>query len=236
VHERSSVTTFLFTDIEGSTHLWEREPEQMPPALARHDALTRDAVERRGGIVVKMTGDGVHAAFTDPLDALTAAVQLQQSLADVAPVGAVPLRVRCGLHVGVVEIRDNDYFGGAVNRAARIMSAAHGGQVLLSQPVADLIGTRLPAGITLRDLGHVRLRDLAQPEHIFQVLHPALRDSFPALRSLEAVPNNLPQQVTTFIGRERELSDVGRSLANDRRVNAKHVAPKGQGDRGDRAS
>ena len=209
VQGQSAVTTFLFSDIEGSTRLWEDQPQRMAPALARHDALVRTAVESRGGLVVKMTGDGVHAAFDDPLGAVGAAVALQESLADPRATGEVALRVRCGMHAGIVERRDNDFFGSAVNRAARIMSAAHGGQVLVSQPVADLVGTRLPPGTTLRDLGLVRLRDLAQPERIYQVVHPPLRESFPALRSLEAVPNNLPQQVTSFIGREREFAEIG---------------------------
>jgi predicted ATPase/class 3 adenylate cyclase len=216
VQEPSVVTTLLFTDIEGSTRLWELEPERMRPALALHDALTRAAVEDNRGAVVKMTGDGVHAAFDDPQDAITAALQLQQALAESEATGGIPLRVRCGVHLGAVEHRDNDYFGSMVNRAARIMSAAHGGQVLLSQAVAALIGDRLPAGVALRDLGLVRLRDLANPERVFQVLHPELRQDFPALRSLEATPNNLPQQVTSFIGRERELAEVKDLLAQTR--------------------
>jgi class 3 adenylate cyclase len=131
---------------------------------------------------------GVHAVFADPLDALRATLQLQQALADPAVTNGVPLRVRCGIHAGVDIRRDNDYFGNAVNRAARIMSTAHGGQILLSQTVVDLVGDRLPADVSLRDLGAVRLRDLAHPERVYQVLHPQLRQQFPALRSLEATP------------------------------------------------
>ena len=208
MQEQPAVTTFLFTDIEGSTRLWEEQPERMRPALARHDALARRAVETRRGLVVKTTGDGLHAAFGDPLDAVGAAIALQQAIGEPQGEDAVALHVRCGLHAGVVERRDNDFFGSAVNRAARIMSAANGGQVLLSQPVADLVEPRLPAGVTLRDLGSVRLRDLARPERIYQVVHPALREHFPALRTLEAIPNNLPQQVTSFIGRERESGEL----------------------------
>ncbi len=210
------VVTFLFTDIEGSTRLWEQEPERMRPALACHDAIARGTVERNRGTVVKMSGDGIHAAFADPLDAVTATLELQQALADPAATGGIVLRVRCGLHAGVDERRDNDFFGRAVNRAARITSVAHGGQVLLSQAVAALLGDRLPAGVTLRDLGAVRLRDLARPEQIYQVVAPALRTDFPALRTLETVPNNLLQQVTSFIGRERELAEVERLLGNAR--------------------
>ena len=130
--------------------------------------------------------------------------------------------MRCGLHVGVVERRDNDYFGSAVNRAARIMSAAHGGQVLLSQAVVDAASRdRLAARTsTLRDLGAVRLRDLASPERVYQVVHPRCGSDFPALRSLEATPNNLPQQLTSFIGRERELAEVEAAARDDAAADA----------------
>lgn len=188
----------------------------MGPALGRHDAIARKAVEDHHGVVVKMTGDGVHAVFEDPVDALEATLQLQQALADPDATNGVALRVRCGLHVGVDQRRDNDFFGMGVNRAARIMNAAHGGQVLLSQAVAALAGERLPASVTLRDLGSVRLRDLATPEHVYQLVHPQLRQEFPALRSLETTPNNLPQQLSSFIGRERELTEVRRLLTQSR--------------------
>jgi predicted ATPase/class 3 adenylate cyclase len=207
-----SVTTYLFTDVEGSTRLWEQEPERMRQALARHDAITRAAVDGNRGVVVKMSGDGAHSAFEDPLDALAATLELQRKLADPVATNGIPLRVRCGIHTGVSERRDDDFFGPAVNRAARIMSIAHGGQVLLSEAAAALVRGRLPAGVTLRDLGAARLRDLSSVEHVYQVVHPELRESFPALRSLEATPNNLPQQATTFIGREREIDDARTAL------------------------
>jgi predicted ATPase/class 3 adenylate cyclase len=212
----STVTAFLFTDIEGSTRLWEHEPDRMRPVLARHDAIAREAVTSNRGTLVKMTGDGVHAAFDDPFDAVSAALQLQQALADPGATEGVRLAVRCGVHVGVGERRDNDFFGSVVNRAARIMNAAHGGQVLLSQAAANLLADRLPAGVALRDLGAVRLRDLASAERLYQVVHPQLRVDFPALRSLESTPNNLPQQVTSFIGREREIVDVRKALGTAR--------------------
>jgi predicted ATPase/class 3 adenylate cyclase len=216
VKASSGVTTFLFTDIEGSTRLWDREHERMQLALARHDTIVRAAIEDNHGTVVKMSGDGAHGAFDDPFDALLAALRLQEGLADPAATNGVQLRVRCGLHAGVTERRDNDFFGGAVNRAARIMSAAHGGQVLLSQAVAALIGERLPPHAALRDLGTVRLRGLESPERVFQLAHPRLRQDFPSLRSLEATPNNLPQQLSSFVGRERELADIGRLLQSTR--------------------
>jgi predicted ATPase/class 3 adenylate cyclase len=212
----AGIVTILFTDIEGSTALWERDPERMRPALACHDALSRAAVERNRGIVVKMTGDGMYAAFGDALDALNAALVLQQSLDDPTATNGISFRVRYGLHLGIVERRDDDLFGIPVNRAARIMKAAHGGQVLLSQAVVDRVRECLPALASLRDLGGVRLRDLAAPEHVYQLVHPKLRQDFPALRSLEATPNNLPQQVTSFIGRERELTDIKELLEGTR--------------------
>jgi predicted ATPase/class 3 adenylate cyclase len=212
----SAATTFLFTDIEGSTRLWEQEPERMSSALARHDAIARAAVESHGGLVVKTTGDGVHAAFDDPLDAIAASLELQHRLADRDATCGLALPVRCGLHLGIAERRNNEFFGTPVNRAARLMAAAHGGQVLLSQAVASPIADRLRNDVTLRDLGMVRLRDLANPEHVFQLVHPQLRAEFPALRSLEATPNNLPQQITSFIGREQELTEVKRLLAGAR--------------------
>ncbi len=203
------VVAFLFTDIEGSSQLWEHEPERMREALARHDAIVREAVAAHRGQVVKMLGDGAHAAFEDPLDAINAAIKMQHGLADPAATGGIALKVRCGLHAGVGERRDNDFFGRAVNRAARIMGVAHGGQVLVSQAVVALVESRLPADVALHDLGNVRLRDLASSERVFQVVHPSLRATFPALRSLDGTPNNLPQQVTSFIGREQELAEVG---------------------------
>jgi predicted ATPase/class 3 adenylate cyclase len=216
VHGQSGVTTYLFTDIEGSTRLWELEPARMRPALARHDALSREAVEAHGGSVVKTTGDGIHAVFSDPLDALHATVQLLLSLNDPQVTHGVALHVRSGMHVGADERRDNDYYGPIVNRAARIMNAAHGGQILLSHAVVALISERLPEGVALRNLGAVWLRGLTSPELVYQVLHPKLRQDFPALRSLESTPNNLPQQVTTFIGREHELAEVKKLLADTR--------------------
>ncbi len=216
--EHIDIRTILFTDIEGSSRLWEAHAEQMREALARHDAILRSAVERNRGSVVKTTGDGLYAAFRDPTDAITAVVEIQCALTAPGSTGELALRVRCGMHAGVVEGRDGDFFGSPVNRAARIMDAAHGGQVLVSHSVAAVVGDHLPPGSALRDLGSVRLRDLARPEHVYQLLHPGLRQDFPALRSLEATPNNLPIQLTSFIGRERELAEIKNLLQNNRAV------------------
>jgi class 3 adenylate cyclase len=191
-------TTFLFTDIEGSTRLWEREPERMRLALARHDAVCQAAVQAHRGRVVKGTGDGIHAVFDDPLPGVLAALQLQLDLPVDAGSEQLALRVRCGLHGGPVEHRDGDFFGSVVNRAARVMSVAHGGQTLLSQAVADRVAGRLPAGLSLADLGPVRLRDLSAPERVHQLQHARLRSQFPPLRSLESTPNNLAQQLNSL--------------------------------------
>ena len=214
--DANSVATFLFTDIEGSSRLWEREPTRMQAALARHDALARAAVVGQGGSIVKMTGDGMCAVFQDPRGAIDATLVFLRGLAEPMASDDLALQARCGIHVGAAQWRDNDYFGQTLNRAARIMGAAHGGQVLLSQAVVDLVRGRLPDALSLRDLGFVRLRDLASPERLYQVLHPALRQDFPALRSLEAAPNNLPQQVTSFVGREHELEEARKALARTR--------------------
>ncbi|HVF64086.1 MAG TPA: adenylate/guanylate cyclase domain-containing protein, partial [Casimicrobiaceae bacterium] len=213
---RSTITTIVFTDIEGSSRLWEDEPEQMRAALAAHDTLLRSIVERHHGNVVKMTGDGICASFDDPLDAVIAAVEMQRAVADPRSTNGMALRIRCGMHVGALERRDNDYFGKAINRAARIMNAAHGGQILASQAVAELARDRLPEPISLRDLGSLRLRDLASAERIHQIDHPALRRDFPPLRSLAETPNNLPQQLMSFVGRERELAQARELFARSR--------------------
>jgi len=152
--------THLFTDLEGSTRLWECESLRMQDALDRHDALARRVIAECGGQVVKMTGDGAHAVFDDPVDAIAASGQFMQELSALAQEVALPLRARCGIHIGGAQARDGDYYGGAVNRAARIMSAAHGGQVLLSEAVAVLVRGRLPADVRLRELGRVRLDGL----------------------------------------------------------------------------
>ncbi len=190
----------------------------MASAMARHDALVRAVVAAHGGEIVKMTGDGGHAVFGDPLGALSAVIALQLNLLDTEATASLALKVRCGLHCGDAQPRDHDYFGSVVNRAARIMSAAHGGQILLSESVAQRVGSRLPEGVGLLDLGKIRLRDLSTPEHVYQVEHVQLRREFPALRSLESHPNNLEQQPTSFIGREHELQDVEKQLRSARLV------------------
>jgi predicted ATPase/class 3 adenylate cyclase len=213
----TQAVTYLFTDVEGSTRLWEEQPQAMQGAMARHEALCRELVAHHGGRIVKLTGDGIHAFFAQASSAIAAAVDLQIALQELQS-QALPLSVRVGMHRGLDMYRDGDFYGSAVNRAARVMSAAHGGQVLVSHAVVEAIGAALPAGVSLRDLGAVRLRDLSGPERLYQVIHERLRLEFPPLRSLEATPNNLPQQLNSFINRYQELSDVPDLLANNRLV------------------
>jgi predicted ATPase/class 3 adenylate cyclase len=203
---------FLFTDIAGSTQLWERLPRAMTHALERHDLILREAIESSAGRVVKTTGDGMLAVFPTAADGVTASLEAQRALAAEPWSETGPLRVRMGLHAGDAERRGDDYFGPTVNRTARIMSAGHGGQVLLSAAAAALAADRLPDGAGLRDLGEFRLKDLGRPERVFQLLHPALEASFPPLTTLDHRAASLPIQAAPFVGRRRELADVERRL------------------------
>jgi predicted ATPase/class 3 adenylate cyclase len=199
--------TFFFTDLESSTRLWERVPDAMKGAVERHDAILREAVVGAGGSVVKITGDGLMAVFPSAPEAVQA-LEAQQALLAEAWNETGPLRVRIGIHVGEAQWRGGDFYGPPVNRAARIMAAAHGGQVLLSAVAARSAESRLPAEAALRDLGEHRLKDLAQPEHIFQLVHPGLASDFPPLATLSRRPNNLPTQTSEFLGREAQLSAI----------------------------
>ncbi len=212
----TSTLTFLFTDIEGSTSKWEEQPEQMAQAVGRHDTLLRDTVNEHHGRIVKTTGDGIYAAFETPADGVASVVAIQLALLDPAATAGMGLRIRCGLHTGPVQARDNDYFGSTINRTARIMNAAHGGQILVSQAIAEQLRDALPADVSLKDLGSVRLKGLATTEAVFQVVHPQLYQNFPALRELEATPNNLPQQLTSFVGREKERGEIEEMLSGTR--------------------
>jgi predicted ATPase/class 3 adenylate cyclase len=209
--------TFLFADLEGSTRLWEQFPEAMKVAMARHDQLARTAVERANGTVVKSTGDGLMAVFVSAADALLGALACQQALLAEEWAETGPLRTRVGLHSGDAESRGGDFFGPPVNRAARIMAAGHGGQVLLSGTTAALArDAGLADGLSLRDLGQHRLKDLLQAEHLFQLLHPSLPADFPALATL-AHRSNLPVQLTSFVGRRQELARLV-TLLTERRL------------------
>jgi predicted ATPase len=199
----------LFTDLESSTRLWDEHPEAMRAALARHDAILVEAVEAHRGQVVKSTGDGLHAVFTSAEEAVGAAVAAQVALGSEPWGSTGPLRVRMGLHSGVAERRGGDYFGPVLNRAARLMSVAHGGQILVSLATEELVPG---GGVEFVDLGEHALRDLARPEQVFQVAHPGLLREFPRLASLDAFVGNLPLQVTSFVGRDGDVARIAGML------------------------
>ena len=205
VQPPTGTVTFLFTDLEGSTRLWQEHPEVMQQASARHDDLVREAIEAHDGYVVKTTGDGFHAAFARAQGAVDAAVSAQLALGAEPWDATGPLRVRMGIHSGHADVREGDYYGTAVNKAARLMSAAHGGQIVVSLATEELV----PDGaVELVDLGEHALRDLARPERVFQVAHPGLAREFPRISSLDAFGGNLPVQVTSFVGRDDDLDRI----------------------------
>jgi predicted ATPase/class 3 adenylate cyclase len=210
----AGVVTFLFTDVEGSTRRWEADPDRMRVALAAHDDVLRDAIEAHGGWLFKHTGDGVCAAFTSPRCAVDAATAAQRAL---------ELPVRMGLATGEAELRGADYFGPALNRAARVMAAGHGGQILLADSTAKLI-----SGVDLLGLGSRRLRDVPTPLGLFQVRAPGLRTNFPALRALDVTPGNLRAQTTSFVGREAEVDDVTAAIRAHRLVTLTGVGGVGK--------
>jgi len=204
----TGTVTFLFTDIEGSTKMWERDAATMQAALARHDEILQRAIEANGGYVFKTVGDAFCAAFVSTTDALDAALQGQRTLlAEGWDEGCV-IRARMALHSGEAEERAGDYFGPTLNWVARLLSTGYGGQILVSRAARELAGDRLPPGTSLEDLGEKRLKDLTRPERIFQVLAPELPKDFPALKTLDARRNNLPAQPSALVGREREISEV----------------------------
>jgi len=190
----SGVVTFLFTDVEGSTRRWESDAQEMRAALAAHDQVLCSAIEAHGGWVFKHTGDGMCAAFTSPQGAVEAAITAQRAL---------ELPVRMGIATGEVELREGDYFGTVLNRAARVMAAGHGGQILAAESTAGLL-----SGVDLIDLGPRRLRDLPTPIEVFQIRAAGLRNEFPPLRAVDAGPGNLRPGATSFIGRESEVAEV----------------------------
>ena len=221
----TGLVTFLFTDIEGSTAFWDHYPERMRVALARHDRLLRRAIGSYDGYIVKTTGDGLYAAFANARNAIGASLAAQRSLQNPgtdpghsteAPGAELPLTIRIGIHTGAAECRDGDYFGSVVNRTARIMSIAHGGQILLSAGTAELVSEGLPEGVTLRDLGEHRLKGLLSPERILQVMAPGLRADFPPLASLTG--HNLPADRDEFIGRGESLAELQRRLDGSARL------------------
>src|ERR1700756_4121022 len=210
----SGVVTFLFTDVEGSTRRWEADAHGMRAALAAHDQVLRKAIEAHGGWLFKHTGVGVCAAFASPRSAVDAAVAAQREL---------ELPVRMGIATGEAELREGDYFGAVLNRAARVMAAGHGGQILLAESTAGLLG-----GVDLVDLGPRRLRDLLTPVGVFQVSAPGLRTDFPALRALDASPGNLRAATTSLIGRDSEVAELQAAVKAHRLVTLTGVGGVGK--------
>jgi predicted ATPase len=206
--------TFLLTDVEGSTRRWEADAESMRAALAAHDEVLRRAIETHGGLLFKHTGDGVCAAFASPRSAVDAAVAAQREL---------ELPVRMGLATGEAELRGSDYFGAVLNRAARVMAAGHGGQILLADSTASLL-----SGVDLVDLGPRRLRDLPTPVGVFQIRAPGLPTEFPPLRAVDTSPGNLRRAATSFIGRETEEVEVEAALRAHRLVTLTGVGGVGK--------
>src|ERR687897_602732 len=212
----SGTVTFLFTDIEGSTERWERDQTVMSLVVERHHTLMRTAIETHHGVLFKSAGDAIQAAFFTAPDAVAAALDAQRFLAaDRWPEVGGALTVRMALHTAAAEPRDGDYLAPGLNRLARLVSAAHGGQVLLTQVTQNLAYDALPLGASLRDLGEHPLRDLNRPEHVFQLLHPDLTADFPPIRTLTPRPNNLPAEPTPFLGREDHVARVVDLLGRD---------------------
>jgi predicted ATPase/class 3 adenylate cyclase len=212
----SQILTFLYTDIEGSTRLWEQRPNSAEKIILRHNAILKDAVETYGGTIFRTVGDGICAVFSNASNAVAAALKAQLDIhaEDWSETGL--LKVRMTIHTGEVEEQGNDYSGSSLNRIARILSVTYGEQILISQAVQLLVRDGLPPGVELLDLGEVRLRDLSLPEHLFQLVHPDLPSDFPPPPSLNHRPNNLPTQVTALIGRETTLADILSRLKSDK--------------------
>jgi predicted ATPase/class 3 adenylate cyclase len=206
--------TFLLTDVVSSTRLWEQYPDGMRVTLARHDEIVEGLVAENLGVVVRPRGEGDSrfAVFTRASDAVAAACAILRALHAETWVLPEPLGVRVAVHTGEADLRDGDYYGTTINRCARLRDAASGGQAILSSVVASLARERLPAGATLRSLGRHRLRDLPEPDEVFQLIHPDIPADFPPLRTLSASPHNLPVQMTSFVGREQDLADLREQL------------------------
>jgi len=202
----SEMWTFLFTDVEGSTRLWEQHPGAMGEALKIHDVILRQAVEDNGGHVFKHTGDGVAASFASAMGAVRAAITAQRVLATAPWPPSLTLKVRMGVHPGEAASRDGDFFGVAVNKAARLMGVGHGGQVLVSEPTSLILDRTDEWG--LKTLGQHRLRDLAEPLRVVQLLAEGLPGDFPQLRTLDAYRSNLPRNLPAYVGREEVVDEI----------------------------
>src|ERR1700756_1471685 len=225
----SGTVTFLLTDLEGSTRLWEQDPAAMKAAMARHDELLESAITAHQGFVFARMGDGVAAASPPAGQAIAAAAAIQRVLSDEPWGTASPLRARIGLHTGEgILVEGSGYASRPVNQCSRLMAAAHGGQVVVSGTTEALVCEQLPDGFGLVDLGEDRLRDLGRPTRVFQLNTAACPQEFPPLRSLDAFPGNLPAQVSTFIGRRAEMDRVAAALSDSRVVTITGVGGVGK--------
>ncbi|MDQ2690936.1 MAG: adenylate/guanylate cyclase domain-containing protein, partial [Chloroflexota bacterium] len=215
----SGTVTFLFTDIEGSTRLAQEYPGDISFLLRRHNDILRQSIETRNGHVYQIVGDSISAAFSSAIDALHAAIDAQKCLLNEAWTPA-PIRVRMGIHTGITQLSSDRQYSGYATLALcqRVMSAGHGGQILLSGATRELVRDSLPEEAELLDLGERRLKDMLRPEHLFQLTVPGLPTAFPPLKTLDSFPNNLPIQLTSFIGREREITEVKKILSEHRLV------------------
>ena len=216
-HLPSGTVTFLFTDIEGSTKLAQEYPDAMPSLLARHNEILKQAIEAHNGFVFQTVGDSFCASFHNASDALHAALDAQRVL-HTEDWTAAPIRVRMGIHTGQVEAQENGEYNGylTLSHIQRLMSAAHGGQVLISLATQELVHDELPEGVTLRDMGQRRLKDVIRPEHIYQLVIAELPNDFPPIKTLDLYLHNLPAQMTSFIGREKEREEIKQSLSEHR--------------------
>ena len=218
----NGTVTFLFTDIEGSTKLAQQYPEAMPGLLARHNEILNQAIKAYDGFVFRVIGNSFSASFHNANDALRAVMQAQQSLHDEAWSPA-PIKVRMGIHTGAAQLEidseENKYSGYAtLALTQRIMSAGHGGQILLSQSTYELTRDRLPEEVQLVDMGERRLKDILRAERIYQLSIPGLPSEFPPIKTLDSFPNNLPLQLTSFVGREKEIAEIHTLLQDSRLV------------------
>src|SRR5690348_10466822 len=204
----TGTVTFLFTDVEGSTRLLRDLGDRYASVLKQHQVIIRQAIAAAGGVEVGTEGDSFFAAFSTAPAAVAAAVAAQRGLAAHAWPAGYPVRVRMGLHTGDGVLSGSDYVGMDVHRAARIASAAHGGQLILSEATRALTEQSLPAGARLRDLGYHRLKDIVHPEHLYDLVVDELPAEFPPPRTLDARPNNLPQQLTSFVGRDDQMAEI----------------------------
>ena len=204
----SGTVTFMFTDIEGSTQLVQHLHDEYATLLADQRRMLRMAFEKSNGHEVDTQGDSFFVAFTRATDAVNAVVDVQRTLAGYRGPQGVTVRLRIGLHTGEAHFGATGYVGVDVHRAARICAAGHGGQVLLSQTTYDLIESNLPQDVGWRDLGEHRLKDLNRPQRLYQLEISGLPSEFPPLKSLDLLPNNLPIQLTSFVGREHEMAEI----------------------------